>query len=241
MSSTEADWGFETPGELDRLVVISPHLDDAVISCGALLLAHPGATVITMFAASPSAYTVPLNEWDTECGFVPGDDTMAVRRDEDGRALAAVGAAPVWLEFCQHSHEPRDDPTAVPPGALDALSEAVVRLDPSTIVAPLGLAHPDHQSCHATALAASDAVPSARRLWYSDLPYVYIPGVQAARFRMLHRAGLVATPACPSVSSDADAKWRAFCEYGTQVAGLDAQWRLRDRLTRGGERYWMLL
>ena len=85
-------WGLEEPGELDRLLVISPHLDDAVLSCGALLLAHPGATVATLFAASPPAYTDPLNEHDTDCGFRPGDDTMAVRREEDVRAMRAVGA-----------------------------------------------------------------------------------------------------------------------------------------------------
>ena len=79
-------WGLEDDGELDRLLVISPHLDDVVISCGGLLLAHPGATVATLFAASPPVYTDPLNEHDTACGFQPGDDTMATRRVEDERA-----------------------------------------------------------------------------------------------------------------------------------------------------------
>jgi hypothetical protein len=32
-----------------------------VLSCGALLLAHPGATVATLFAASPDSYSDPLN------------------------------------------------------------------------------------------------------------------------------------------------------------------------------------
>src|SRR5437773_641965 len=70
-------WGLEDDGELERLLVLSPHLDDVVISCGGLLRAHRGATVVTLFAASPPAYTDPLNEHDTACGFEPGDDTMA--------------------------------------------------------------------------------------------------------------------------------------------------------------------
>jgi len=233
-------WGLEQSGELVRLLVLSPHLDDVVISCGALLLAHPGATVATLFAASPPAYTDPLNEHDTDCGFRPGDDTMAVRRDEDVRALASLGATPRWLQLCQNSHVERSEPLAVPDGAVDAILDAIAAVDPTCVVAPLGLSHVDHQACHASALAASERAGSRPWLWYSDLPYTFIPGVLAARFRALHKAGYIASPACPSVDHDFDAKWRAFNEYVTQVPVLELLWQLRDRLERGGEHYWSL-
>ena len=234
-------WGLEEPGQLDRLLVISPHLDDAVLSCGALLLAHSGATVATLFAGSPDAYSDPLNEHDTDCGFHPGDDTMAVRRDEDVRAMRRLGATPRWLPLCQNSHAERSDPIAVPAGAVDAIVAAIADVQPTCVVAPLGLSHPDHQACHASALAAREqhggAVPW---LWYSDLPYTFIPNVLAARFRTLHKLGFTASPACPSVSHDFDAKWNAFNEYATQVAVLERLWRLRERLERSGEFYWSL-
>jgi len=233
-------WGLEEPGQLDRLLVISPHLDDAVLSCGSLLLAHPGATVATLFASSPAEYTNPLNEHDTDCGFVPGEDAMAVRRDEDVRALAAVGATPRWLPLCQNSHDERADPIAEPAGALDALVQAVADVEPTCVVAPLGLSHVDHQACHATARAARARVDTVPWLWYSDLPYVFIPRVLAARFRTLHKIGITASPACPSVSRDFGAKWRAFEEYATQVSVLERLWQLHDRLERAGEQYWTL-
>ena len=238
---SEAEWGFGPADDRDGVLLVSPHLDDAVISCGAFLLAHPGASVATLFAASPGEYTNPLNEWDTECGFQPGDDTMAVRRGEDCRALAETGGAvPRWLDFCQNSHVARADPGAIPDGAVDALVTAIVDLQARVVVAPLGLGHPDHIACHATALAVRERTPGTYWLWYSDLPYAYIPRVLSARFRALHRTGFVATPACPVLSHDFAAKWRALCEYTTQVAGLDRLWRLRDRLERGGESYWEL-
>ena len=77
-------------------------------------------------------------------------------------------------------------------------------------------------------------------LWYSDLPYTFIPRVLAARFRALHKLGFTASPSCPSVSHDFDAKWNAFGEYATQVAVLERLWRLRERLARSGEQYWTL-
>lgn len=183
-------WGLEEPGGLDRLLVISPHLDDAVLSCGALLLAHPGATVATMFAASPDSYSDPLNEHDTDCGFQPGDDTMAVRREEDVRAMNRLGATSRWMPPYQNSHMARVDPIAVPPGAVDAIVDVIAEVQPTSVVAPLGLSHPDHQACHVSALAAYERAGSVPWLWYSDLPYTFIPNVLGARFRALHKSGL---------------------------------------------------
>ena len=165
-------------------------------------------------------------------------DGVAARRRRP--ALAAVGATPRWLDLCQHSHVERADPIVEPPGAVDALVETIADLQPTCVVAPLGLSHPDHQACHASALAARERAGPVRWLWYSDLPYVFIPRVLAARFRALHRVGITATPACPSVSADFAAKWRAFGEYATQLPVLDRLWRLRERLERAGEQYWTL-
>ena len=80
-------WGLPDPGELDSVVIVSPHLDDAVLGCGRLMAAHPGATVVTLYAGAPAAYPDPMTHWDTLAGFVPGDDVLAPRREEDAAAL----------------------------------------------------------------------------------------------------------------------------------------------------------
>ena len=104
--------------------------------------------------------------------------------------LASVGATPRWLPLCQNSHVERAEPIAVPPGAVDALVDAIAEVRPTCVVAPLGLSHVDHQACHSSALEARDRAEPVPWLWYSDLPYVFIPNVLAARFRALHKAGL---------------------------------------------------
>src|SRR5262245_53606305 len=90
-------WGLPEPGECDRVVIVSPHLDDAVLSCGRFLGAHPGTHVVTVFAGNPPAYPEPLRLWDLQSGFAPGDDVMEVRRQEDKAALAILDASPVHL------------------------------------------------------------------------------------------------------------------------------------------------
>ena len=90
--------------ELARIVVVSPHFDDAVQGTGYLLAGHPGTTVVTVFGGRPPAYPEPPSEWDALGGFRSGDDVVALRREEDASALAVVGAGHVWLEFADHQY-----------------------------------------------------------------------------------------------------------------------------------------
>src|SRR5919106_5159209 len=76
---------------LGRVLVVSPHLDDAVFGCGELLAACPGSIVTTVFAGAPKHSE--LTEWDAAAGFRAGQDVMAARREEDQQALTIVGAS----------------------------------------------------------------------------------------------------------------------------------------------------
>src|SRR4051812_34380588 len=105
-------WGLPHRGELDRLVIVSPHLDDAVLSCARLMAVHPGVNVVTVFAGNPPAYPEPQRLWDAQSGFAPGDDVMAARRAEDVAALAVLDATPTHLDFIEHSYLPNDTPVA---------------------------------------------------------------------------------------------------------------------------------
>ena len=48
MADPMRDFARPVTEELRRLVVVSPHFDDAVLGCGQLLSAHAGATVVTV-------------------------------------------------------------------------------------------------------------------------------------------------------------------------------------------------
>jgi len=84
-----------------RVVVVSPHLDDAVLSLGATIAraARAGAQVhaLTVFAYGDE--DLPVAPWDAECGFRSAGHARSVRREEDARGCALVGAIPDWLPF----------------------------------------------------------------------------------------------------------------------------------------------
>ena len=77
------------------VVVISAHLDDAVLSCYAAL--SQSVTVVTVFAGFPPPGT--LGFWDAGGGATDSRERIAERRSEDREALARCGAELVHLDF----------------------------------------------------------------------------------------------------------------------------------------------
>ncbi|SLM93735.1 glycosyltransferase [Brachybacterium nesterenkovii] len=69
------------------LLILSPHLDDAVLSVSALL-DEPGAEVWTVFAGVPADGV--STAWDRACGYDSGAELVRDRRLEDAAALAGI-------------------------------------------------------------------------------------------------------------------------------------------------------
>ena len=79
--------------------VVSPHLDDAVLSCGLFLAANPGSSIVTAFSHGPSRVS-PLPAWDAGARYFPdGADVMGVRRGEDVSSAAMAHAGVLHLGY----------------------------------------------------------------------------------------------------------------------------------------------
>jgi LmbE family N-acetylglucosaminyl deacetylase len=79
------------------LIVLSPHLDDAVLSCGALLAAagrRLPVTVLTFFTeAGPPPYTLSARRYLKLAGSTDAYDLYASRRAEDREVLEQMGVS----------------------------------------------------------------------------------------------------------------------------------------------------
>ena len=234
------DWGLVAPSELERIVVVSPHLDDAVLGCGRVLAAHPGATVVTVYAGAPAEYPDPMTHWDTIAGFGPGDDVLAARREEDRAALAELDATPVWLDFVEHQYLERPDWVGADQ-TVDTLEAAVRAARPTAVLAPFGIANPDHTATHDAARIVRDRVPEPAWFCYEDMGYKHIPGLLAWRVSQLFRAGIWPTPAAPTADHGDATKQRALVHYGSQLRALEADWQLEAKLAAPApEQIWRL-
>ena len=98
----------------DNTVVISPHLDDAVLSLGASLshAARLGmnVTVLTVLAGDPDS-SEPAGWWDAQAGFRTAGEANLARRREDARACSILRVTPRWLPFeeTQYGRSPEED------------------------------------------------------------------------------------------------------------------------------------
>jgi LmbE family N-acetylglucosaminyl deacetylase len=235
-------WGLPAPGELDRIVVVSPHLDDAVLGCARFLSAHAGATVVTVFAGNPPEYpTDPMRLWDVQSGFGPGDDVMEARRNEDRAALGLLGADFCHLDFVEHTYRPGNQPVE-PRVIADRLAPVLEQLAPTVVLAPFGLANPDHDVTHRACMQVRDHSNDGPAWWcYEDMGYKHIPGMLAWRVAQLFRRGIWPTPVCPRVDHDFARKDAAVACYTSQLYALEDDWQIGAKLAAPApEQFWRL-
>ncbi len=230
-------------------LALSPHLDDAVFSCGGTLahLARRGwrvvvATLFTRTVPDPNGFALACQ---LDKGLGPEVDYMALRRAEDREAVARLGAeVAVHLPFAEAPHRGYDSATALfgPPNAADgivaalapALRELIEAQAPALLLAPQAIGgHVDHVQA-VTALRGL-RLANHRTLWWRDFPYVARGGNPAEPFREL-LSGM--SRHSVDLDTDALAAREAAClayasQIGFQFGGADG---LRIKLAAAGAR-----
>jgi hypothetical protein len=142
------------------IVLVSTHLDDAVLSCYHAL--GPDTTVVTVLAGIPT--TEEPGWFDLENGVTDSPARMRERHQEDVEAVALSGSAAVHLDLL-------DSQYAELPGTAEIADPLAPILEPAErVLAPAGIKNVDHK-------AVRDAVLSIRpnAVLYADLPYALHP------------------------------------------------------------------
>lgn len=219
------------------IAAVSPHLDDAVAGCGALLAGAPGSTVITVFAGVPDA-AVPLTDWDRRCGFSDGPSAMKARMVEDDKALHLLKAQPVRLPFLDDQYlRAMARATPKPDKIAHALEAVFDKVGVRTVLFPLGLFHSDHILASDAVLTLFPGKPERHWVAYEDALYRTKPGLLHARLVQFYTRGISLTPvAFPNTNTHRKAT--AMAAYGSQMPELGITKTAGD--TTAPERYWLL-
>jgi LmbE family N-acetylglucosaminyl deacetylase len=207
-------------------VVLSPHLDDAVLSVGAWLSRHAGTTVATACSGLPGA-GVPAHGWDAGSGFSTGDEATLARQSEDANALGALGAKQRLLGFLdgpyrtpRKYHETKSPHPMMFDALVDEIAGLIGELQPDRFLFPLGWGHDDHQITSDAALAAIRRTPT-QAIVYAELPYAIAnPGFIRTRVAQLEAAGFNVTD-YPTPDGDFEQKRTAWDFYPSQHVHLD--------------------
>ena len=212
-----------------HLLAVSPHLDDAAFSAGGALAARArggaAVTVATVFTRSHPAPTGFALRCQTDKGIEGGVDYLALRRDEDRAACAALGAEPVWLDLPEAPHRGYGSPEALFAGVhdgdrrtwrdvLDRLRALVAARAPDLVLSCQGLGgHVDHLHVvrAVAALADETGLPVA---WWRDAPYVLRAPTAPPAPALPDGLTEVAVPLAPT---DLAAKLDACAAYASQI------------------------
>ena len=241
-----------------KTIYLSPHLDDAALSCGGRIFMETAAShpilIVTLMAGDP-APDLPLSDFAQELHTRWGlpQDAVRARRAEDMAACQILGADylygsvqdciyrtdpitgelcyPTW-EIVKSTQHPADKVTVA------RLVELFNQLPPADeIVAPLTVGqHLDHRLVRQ---AAERAFGAARLTYYEDYPYAAVSGALEAVLTPEMQSTQILLP-----ETAVTAKIEAIWAYASQRSSFfddwqDAQDKIRAYAAQvGGERYW---
>ena len=137
------------------LLVISPHLDDAVLSLRHSLAGRPGSVVATVCTQVPDGSEV-LSSWDAVCGFGSSQQAMLARIEEDFAALGFLG----------QSYGDLDEDAVT-----SALEVLLTECSDLPAVGPFGILHKDHLLIGTAFRTAATRVGRSAVWLYEDVPY----------------------------------------------------------------------
>jgi LmbE family N-acetylglucosaminyl deacetylase len=150
-------------------VILSPHFDDAVLSCWHVLARAGEVLVVNVFAGEPPAGT--LGWWDELAGASDSAAAVRARIEEDRQALALAGRAAVNLPFLDSQYRQSDQASGE---IVQALRGVLIKDARIYAPASLGDHHPDHTAVRAAALALH--AEGADVALYADLPHATVFG-----------------------------------------------------------------
>lgn len=151
-------------------ILLSPHWDDAVLDCWALLTDHAEMIVVNVFAGVPAEGR--LTRWDEVTGAVESAARARERIAEDAQALAQAGHTAINLPLLDAEYRDPD-----PPPSLKAIDRALTDVVSTTsrVYAPAALGqNRDHRLTRSYARALLHrGMPVSL---YADSPYCVVHG-----------------------------------------------------------------
>jgi LmbE family N-acetylglucosaminyl deacetylase len=237
-------------------IYLSPHLDDAVYSCGSLIHQQVesghSVEIWTIFAGYPSIPDFSPFASEIHMRWGTGDASTAARRVEDTAACARLGAVPLYFDFLDVIYRThpltgeaeivenddlfrayQDSDFALQQAISLSLQEKLAGLEAAQVCVPLTLGnHIDHTLVRR---AAEGLTLPIRLGYYADFPYV----IQAE-----HEVDVPNQQVYPVLEQDVTAWGDAIALYPSQASTFwQDEAQMREELSLywqkgGGSRLW---
>lgn len=235
---THRDWK-----DFERVVILSPHLDDAALSCGGLLHALREHVSTLVVSISCGTLRVVGADGSAKVSSRRGHVSSRTRRREDIAAMHSVDTDFVHLSFADGIYRrspltgrliyrnererwvaPRIEDMAHIEELYLVLRRLCLDLGQILLVSPMGIGnHVDHQIAAQVAVRMAASNAGAELLFYEDFPYVADSslgrGDQDDPSKALSRLHLMPAQRFV-VPVDVEAKMTLLQHYASQVVPL---------------------
>lgn len=174
---------------MSQIAIISPHLDDGVLSCGEMIrksvLNRDAVTLITVFTGNPlpGELSEAAKQYHSNCFL--SDNSMEYRKSEDRKACDFLGCNYMHLNYYECLYRKDENGKSIYPDLSDIYHSEkaddryceILRNDLpgileqyDTIYAPIGIGnHADHLLIRR---AVGDILQGRRVLFYEEIPYI---------------------------------------------------------------------
>jgi LmbE family N-acetylglucosaminyl deacetylase len=258
MTTVSLGWRSMTAIPAGPLLLVSPHLDDAVLSCAALVERPEPIDVVTVFAGAPD----PPRQgwWDRDCGFASSAESVPERLREDEAAFAGTQHRRTHLDLLELQYV-EDRPGGEGEAIGNAIRDWATGHPAGTIALPAGAGcsrrlidrwlrrlrrqscsfpqHPDHLLVRDAGLRAlTDS--EATLLLYEEVPYLW--GDAADRQVEQAAARVGRRPKLLELSVDRGRKAERIAVYASQIPHISPSHGRVDEVETLPplERYWRL-
>jgi hypothetical protein len=242
------------------LLIVSPHLDDAALSCAALIARPLPIDILTLFTGEP--HPPRQGGWDRTIGFQDSAASMPARRAEERAAFAGTPHRLQLLDLLEGQHLAGPRPAEDRATIRDAVMRWNGHVDRGFVAIPAGAGlipgrirgrmrkiagatlgptqHPDHLLARDAVLEEVMPLADVEVVLYEEFPYSWVRGADESVARVARRHGLTAERIAVSIDRAVKAGRIAF--YATQVPHLGVDGKRVDRAADlpAEERYWLL-
>jgi len=234
----------------NKFLIVSPHLDDAILSCGGLIHklceALSTAYVVSIFTGLPDPKSLSEAAKEFHRSIQLGDNAIEVRCNEDLNASKFLKYHPIHLglfesqyrqnEQGDHTYKSLDD---IFKGQLEDEKRCILQLTPiikdllcfhsfENIYVPMGVGnHIDHLIArHVFEEVAKEESLCDYLIYYEDMPYTCYEGhvVTERHFKKKMKAYLE-----PLSKTNFNAKIKGVSLYESQVNML---WQSQDKIAK---------
>ncbi len=218
----------------DTLIVLSPHLDDAVMSLGGFLVSYPKRAIVATFFTK-STNEVVKTYWNGISGFINSHEAINQRIQENSNALSDLALIVENFTYDDVQYRKEDNVNEIKGGIVKDIKMLLLKYTNNRVfiygpaIFSSDIVNPDHEILHNAFLEVAESYASRDNFSffiYEDVPYTekFIKNQNLSLLELIQMKDeiIISPEVIPLTLTLVDLKLNAFKQYFSQIKAFNA-------------------